>query len=65
MPLSHEIPIYIERYNKYYFKMKISKPLNLSKNDSLEFISEKLNNLLEKMIMRNPSQWIWSHNSWK
>ena len=59
------IPIYIERYNKYYFKMKISKPLNLSKNDSLEFISEKLNNLLEKMIMRNPSQWIWSHNRWK
>ena len=45
--------------------MKISKPLNLSKNDSLEFISEKLNNLLEKMIMRNPSQWIWSHNRWK
>ena len=59
------IPIYIERYNKYYFKMKISKPLNLSKNDSLEFISEKLNNLLEKMIMKNPSQWIWSHNRWK
>ena len=59
------IPIYIERYNKYYFKMKISKPLNLTKNDSLEFISEKLNNLLEKMIMKNPSQWIWSHNRWK
>ena len=59
------IPIYIERYNKYYFKMKISKPLNLSKNDSLEFNSEKLNNLLEKMIMKNPSQWIWSHNRWK
>ena len=59
------IPIYIERYNKYYFKMKISKPLNLSKSDSLELISEKLNNLLEKMIMRNPSQWIWSHNRWK
>ena len=59
------IPIYIERYNKYYFKMKISKPLNLSKSDSLELISEKLNNLLEKMIMKNPSQWIWSHNRWK
>tara|TARA_B100001996_G_scaffold116852_1_gene88461 strand:- start:73 stop:930 length:858 start_codon:yes stop_codon:yes gene_type:complete len=59
------IPIYIERYDKYYFKMKISKPLNLSKNDSVELISEKLNNLLEKMIMKNPSQWIWSHNRWK
>jgi len=59
------IPIYIERYDKYYFKMKINKPLNLSKNDSVELISEKLNNLLEKMIMKNPSQWIWSHNRWK
>ena len=59
------IPIYIERYDKYYFKMKINKPLNLSKNESVELISEKLNNLLEKMIMKNPSQWIWSHNRWK
>ena len=59
------IPIYIERYNKHYFKMKINKPLKLTKNDSLEFISETLNNLLEKMIMKNPSQWIWSHNRWK
>ena len=59
------IPIYIERYNKHYFKMKINKPLKLTKIDSLEFISETLNNLLEKMIMKNPSQWIWSHNRWK
>jgi len=59
------IPIYIERYNKHYFKMKINKPVKLTKNDSLEFISETLNNLLEKMIMKNPSQWIWSHNRWK
>ena len=59
------IPIYIERYNKHYFKMKINKPVELTKNDSLEFISETLNNLLEKMIMKNPSQWIWSHNRWK
>ena len=59
------IPIYIERYNKHFFKMKINKPLKLTKNDSLEFISETLNNLLEKMIMKNPSQWIWSHNRWK
>jgi len=59
------IPIYIERYNKHYFKMKINEPLKLTKNDSLELISEKLNTVLEKMIMKNPSQWIWSHNRWK
>ena len=27
--------------------------------------STKLNQLLETMIVRNPHQWIWSHNRWK
>ena len=25
----------------------------------------ELNKVLEKMILRNPSQWIWTHNRWK
>ena len=28
-------------------------------------ISIKLNLILEKMIIKNPSQWIWTHNRWK
>ena len=59
------IPIYIERYNNFFFKMKIYKPLEFEKNSSIEKISMTLNNILEKMIMKNPSQWIWSHNRWK
>jgi len=27
--------------------------------------SKKLNKILEKMIIRNPNQWIWTHNRWK
>ena len=30
-----------------------------------ENITLKLNQLLEEMIVRNPDQWIWTHNRWK
>ena len=31
-----------------------------------DFLSaKKLNSLLERMILQNPDQWIWSHNRWK
>ena len=30
-----------------------------------EEITENLNKLLEKMILLNPSQWIWTHDRWK
>ena len=28
-------------------------------------ISQKLNKVLENMIIKNPYQWIWTHNRWK
>tara|TARA_Y100001960_G_C14570305_1_gene775496 strand:+ start:124 stop:981 length:858 start_codon:yes stop_codon:yes gene_type:complete len=59
------VPIYIERYDNYFFKMKIYKPLEFEKSSSVEKISKTINDILEKMIMKNPSQWIWSHNRWK
>ena len=59
------VPIYIERYNNYYFKMYISEPIKISSNKSTEKITLFLNNILEKMIQKNPSQWIWTHDRWK
>ena len=59
------VPIYIERYNNYYFKMYISKPIQIDKDKSAEEITLFLNSILEKMILKNPDQWIWSHNRWK
>ena len=58
------VPIYIERYQKKYFKISINKPLNFQ-NNSIEKITLDINKLLEKMILRNPDQWIWTHNRWK
>jgi len=59
------IPIYIERTNNDNFKIIINDPLEFKNNDSIDFITLTLNQLLEKMIMKNPSQWIWTHDRWK
>ena len=59
------VPIYIERIDKFYYKMKINSPLNFDKNHSIENISSILNTELEKMVLKKPSQWIWSHDRWK
>jgi Kdo2-lipid IVA lauroyltransferase/acyltransferase len=59
------VPIYIERVADINFKLTIYEPLEYSKEDTLESITLDLNYLLEKLILKNPAQWIWSHNRWK
>ena len=59
------VPVHIERFNNLYFKVSVNKPLEFDKNQSIEDISTILNKELEKMIIKNPDQWIWSHNRWK
>ena len=59
------VPIFIERINNHYFKMYISKPITVGKNKSIEEITLFLNAVLEKMILKNPLQWIWTHDRWK
>ena len=59
------VPIYIERKNSNYFKIYISKPIKVSKTKSILEITEFLNQILEKMILKNVDQWIWTHDRWK
>ncbi len=59
------VPIYIERVNEIHFKMTVNKPISYNEEISIEEITLDLNKRLEKMILLNPSQWIWSHNRWK
>ncbi len=59
------IPVFIERDKDDTFKINFQKeisPKNFS--NKTEFTLE-LNRVLEKMIIKNPSQWIWTHNRWK
>ena len=59
------VPVYIERKDKYNFRLEILDPIEFSKNEKIETITDKLNKILEKMIIKNPDQWIWTHNRWK
>ena len=59
------VSIYIERIDGHNFRMIIEKPIYFSKDKSTEDITQHLNYLLEKMILRNPEQWILTHNRWK
>ena len=59
------VPIHIERKNNNSFEMEVFEPLDVSKYKSKLEVSKKLNQILEKMIIRNPSQWIWTHDRWK
>ena len=59
------VPVYIERKNNKSFKINFQNQLEFTKDSSIETITTKLNKLLESMIVKNPDQWIWSHNRWK
>ena len=61
------IPIYISRKDNDRFKMEIMKPIKISlnKKNEKDEITKQINELLEKLIVRDPSQWILTHNRWK
>ena len=59
------VPIYIERKSNESFTLEIMQPISFDSDKTIENITLKLNEMLEMMIIRNPNQWIWSHNRWK
>jgi KDO2-lipid IV(A) lauroyltransferase len=59
------VPIFIERFDSIKFKMTVNTPIDFAEEDSIDDITENLNGIIEKMIIKNPNNWIWSHNRWK
>jgi len=63
------VPIYIERKNGINFEMIIHKPYEIKKTgaheEDIKNNSLTINENIEKMIIKNPTQWIWTHNRWK
>ena len=59
------IPVYIKRLKNNNFKIEFFQRINPDDYKNKIELTEKLNNVLEKMILMNPDQWIWTHNRWK
>ncbi len=63
------VPISLERKEGPNFEMTIHEPYKIEKTgndeEDTKNITLKINQILEKMIVENPTQWIWSHNRWK
>ncbi len=57
------VPIYIKRLENNNFEMQVKNPIEF-KGDKITF-SKELNSIIEKFIIKNPDQWIWTHNRWK
>jgi len=63
------VPIFLERKGSLNFEMTVHEPYKIEKTGNNEEdtknITLKINQVIEKMIIKNPTQWIWSHNRWK
>ena len=59
------IPVNIERDIKNNFKIEFHKSIQPRNFENKIDLSLELNKVLEKMIIKNPGQWIWTHNRWK
>ena len=61
------VPIYISRNQDDRFEMEILDPISISESEkkNKELITKKINTVIEDLILRDPSQWILTHNRWK
>ena len=63
------VPIFLERQKDNFFKMEVQNPIKYQKaknyDQNKREITIEINKTIEKMILRNPGQWIWTHSRWK
>ena len=59
------IPVFIERIKNNKFRIEFHNEINSKNFKNKIELTKKLNNILEKMVLKNPNQWIWTPNRWK
>ena len=59
------VPVFIERLNNNKFEIEFKDQIDVKNYKNKFEITKKLNEVLEAMIVKNPNQWIWTHDRWK
>ena len=59
------IPVLIQRNKDDNFVIEFQNKISPDNFKNKIDLTIALNKILEKMIIKNPEQWIWTHNRWK
>ena len=59
------VPVFLERDELNNFTIQFYEEIKSSDFKNKLEMTKKLNNFLESLIIKNPYQWIWTHNRWK
>lgn len=59
------LPVSIQRLKNGKFEIEFQDEIITKNFTNKNDLTQKLNEILEKMIIKNPKQWIWTHNRWK
>ncbi len=59
------VPVFIEREKNNTFKIKFFNEINSDDYKDKSILTKKLNEFIENMLVKNPNEWIWSHDRWK
>ena len=59
------IPVFIERRENGTYKIEFYDEITSKNFKNKIELTQKLNSILEEMIIKNPNEWIWTHNRWK
>ena len=59
------IPVFIERSQIDNFKIKFYQEIDPKSFNNKFDLTDKLNKIIEEMIIYRPEGWIWTHNRWK
>ena len=59
------VPVFIKRNKNNIFEIEFRKKIETKNYHDKNKLTQKLNEVLEDMILKNPNQWIWTHDRWK
>ena len=59
------IPVFIERTINNRFRIEFQNEVKGKNFKNKIELTKELNKILENMIVRNPNEWIWTHDRWK